>query len=145
MEEPAIKNSIVKKEPFGRNGGRKAGYMNKATAQAVGMIVNSGVDPEHALMIATGKDSVHPRAVRRIKDKVAKWSLKHPSALAGASKTIQAFAKGRDVNGIIPKDSTVLAAAQRIVDASDPVIKRSENLNISVDMHPVDLDKYLGQ
>jgi len=135
---PAI--NIQKKVRGWGNSGRKS---NKI-AMAVGLITQSGVDPKDAYLIATGKDSCHPETIRRLEKTVEKWSLKHPDSLRSASKTIQSFAKGHDVNGVKPKDSTVLAAAQRIVDATDPVVKRSENLNVNVEMHPVDLEKYLG-
>lgn len=142
QEYAAQSNNIIKKK---RGFGDYQGQKTKKIATAIGLITQSNVDPRDAYLIATGKETVHPETIRRLQKSVEKWSLKHPDSLRLASKTIQKFAKGADVNGIIPKDSTVLAAAQRIVDASDPIVKRTENLNVSVDLHPVDLDKYLAR
>lgn len=134
----------AQKEPFGRNGGRKKGQTTNKIAAAMGLMLHQGLDAEDAYMIATGKDSAAPNTIRRLKDKVSKWSLRHPSALKAASKTVLALAQGEAVNGIEPKCSTVLAAAQRVVDASDPVIKRTESLQVSVslDYLPFDLGQY---
>jgi len=140
--ETTIIETIAPKKKY--KGGRKPDGCNSTIAQAMGLITNKGMDPKEAYMLATGKETFSHSAISRLKAKVEKWSLKHPDSLRSASKTIQSFAKGHDVNGVKPKDSTVLAAAQRIVDATDPVVKRSENLNVNVEMHPVDLEKYLG-
>lgn len=41
------------------------------------------------------------------------------------------------------KDSTALQAAQMVYDRFQPLIQRSINLNASLDIHPVDISKYL--
>ncbi len=139
--DDTITPEIVPKE---RKGGLKHGDMIGRTAKAVSLIAEHGLPVKEAYMIASGGNMPSPATVSRLKEKVERWSLRHPAALKVASKTIRSFAKGEDVNGIAPKDSTVLAAAQRIIDASEPVVKMQQNLNVNVDIHPVDLDKYLG-
>lgn len=104
--------------------------------------MDKGATPEMALILATGNLNPHKNSVHNLKKKYEKWSLHHPKAQKIAGESIQKFAGGEDVNGIKPKASDVLAASMRIIDAEDPVIKRSENINVNVDFLPVNPERY---
>lgn len=104
--------------------------------------MDRGATPEMALILATGNLNPHKNSVHNLKKKYEKWSLHHPKAQKIAGESIQKFAGGEDVNGIKPKASDVLAASMRIIDAEDPVIKRSENINVNVDFLPVNPERY---
>lgn len=120
---------------------KQAGHLCKTTMEAVKLSAQYDIPPDQAYQALNGRLPA-PDTLKRMEKHIEKWSLHHPASLKAASKSIKAFAAGQEVNGIKPKDSTVLAAATRIVDQTDPVIKRSENLNINADLHPVDLAKY---
>lgn len=125
---------------------KRKGQLARTTQQAVKLSAQYDIPEAQAFQIVTGK-TPDPRTVDRMSQEVAKWSLRHPVALRSASKTIKQFAAGKTVNGIKPKCSTVSACATRIVDASDPVVKRTESLNVNLDMEicPVDLGKLFNR
>lgn len=125
-----------------RTCGMKKGQFTKRTQEALTLVVEKGMDPKTALMLATGNMNPSGDTMTRFREKVAAWSLRNPKNLKIASETLIKFAGGKDVNGIVPKASDVKAAAERIVDASDPVIKRTESVNVNIDFSPVDLAKY---
>ena len=118
---------------------KQKGQYARPTQDAIKLSATYDVPPNEAYQIVTGREP-HPTTLRNITQAVEKWSLRHPESLKAASKSIKAFASGKPVNGIMPKCSTILAAGQRIVDQSDPIIKRTENtnLNISTDLCPTD-------
>ena len=121
---------------------KQHGTLNKRTRVALDLITQQGLDPRQALILASGGNEPSYNQVANVKAKIEKWSLKHLDSLRSASKTIKLFASGNEVNGIKPAHATVLAAAQRIVDASDPIIRRSENVNVIVTADPVDLSRW---
>lgn len=135
---------------------KPVGALAKPSKDAADLSIKYDIPIPEAYQIVTGKLPDH-RTVDKISQRVEKWSLHHPASLKAASKTIKAFAAGQSVGGTVdpktgklvgeikPKDSTVLAAATRIVDQTDPVVKRAENLNITAELHPVDLLKYMGK
>lgn len=122
--------------------GMAKGQVTRKTKEAITLVLDKGMSEKAALMVATGNPNPSYEAISKFREKVAAWSLKHPKNLKLASNTLVKFAAGEDVNGIKPKASDVKAAAERIVDASDPIIKRTENLNVNIDFSPVDLSKY---
>ena len=123
--------------------GRKKGGTNKATRQALELVVNHGVEERTALMLALNKPKVSDGAVTGLRDKVARWNIEHPANQKVAHNTLLSFSAGKEVNGIVPKATDVRACAERIIDQATPVTRRVENLNINIDMHPVDLSRYL--
>ena len=129
------------KKKRGNRLGKVKGTLRNTTLNAIKLSAQYDVPPDEAYQVVTGSKPTR-ETLQTIQREVEKWSLKHPQALKSASKTIATFAKGKEVNGIKPKDSTVLAAAQRIVDASDPVIKRVESLNVNIQADPVDLSMF---
>lgn len=129
---------------------KQHGMLAKPSKDAADLTIKYDIPIPEAYQIVTGKQP-DPRTVQKISERVEKWSLRHPAALKSASKTIRAFAAGQAVGGTInpetgelegqikPKDSTVLAAAQRIIDQVDPIIRKSEQVNVNIDVDPVDL------
>ncbi len=77
-----------------------------------------------------------------IEKKVKVLSLTAPSAVNSAVRTIKRFAKGQAVNGLEPPPSVTLAAAKEITDRAEPKVNLNQNMNINVDISPVDLSKY---
>ena len=138
-------SQAINKNPATRNRNKlppkQKGMLCKATLEACKLSAEYEVPPVQAYQAITGRIPA-PTTVKRMETEIERWSLKHPTSLKSASQSIKKFSKGHDVNGIKPNASTVLAASQRIVDASDPVIKRSETVNVNIQVDPVDLSKY---
>lgn len=124
-------------------GGRKAGGVNAKTQQVIEMVVEHGMEPRKALMIVHDDPNPSRHQLRRIKEKVARWSIERPAAQKIAHSTLLKFASGNAVNGIEPKAVDVRACAERIIDQSTPITRRTESININVDVHPVDLSQFM--
>lgn len=113
------------------------------TKEAVLLVTEHGVEPKKALqIIGNGKEPTRD-AVRRLNKHVARWSIERPAAQKIAHSTLLKFASGHAVNGIEPKAVDVRACAERIIDQTTPITRRTESLNINVQAHPVDLADYL--
>lgn len=136
--------AAVQQTPKPWNGGRKLGGMNPKTVEAIELVVEHGIDPMKALMIARNGESVSLRTVARLKEKVARWSIERPAAQKIAHSTLLKFAAGLPVNGVQPKATDIRASAERVVDAMTPVTRRTENLNLNADYCPVDLESRYG-
>lgn len=114
----------------------------KKTREAMKLVHEHGLEPKNALMLVTGNPKPHRNTVTKFAEKCAKWSIERPAVQKIAHNTLAAFAAGKEVNGVIPKASDVKAAAERIIDQVTPIVRRTENLNVNVDICPVDLSKY---
>lgn len=117
--------------------------MMKKTEEAIKLVVEHGIEPLKALMIVNKKDTISRGSVHNLNKHVAKWSIERPAAQKIAHSTLLKFASGNSVNGIEPKAVDVRACAERIVDQSTPVTRRTESVNINVDVCPVDLSRYM--
>lgn len=117
--------------------------MMKKTQEAIKLVCEHGLDPERALQIVNNKTTISRGSVHNLNKHVAKWSIERPAAQKIAHSTLLKFASGNAVNGIEPKAVDVRACAERIIDQSTPVTRRTESVNINVDVCPVDLGRYL--
>ena len=123
--------------------GKPKGTLSRPAREAVKLAVSCETPLIEAYQAITGRKPT-PGTLQRMEDKIPAWSLHHPTAQRTASQTIRKFAKGVEVNGIKPKDSTVLSAAARIIDSEDPIVKRSVNLTGELrDFMPFDPSDYL--
>ena len=138
---------------------KKPGTLDRKTQKALDLAVNHGVTPKDAYTLVNGKVPT-PATLTRFKQKVSKHSLQAPGmaklahqvvkdALMGVGAAVhqQAFDKktGKVVDfteTIAPTFTNRLVAAAMVVDRVDPLVRRSENLNVNVDCSPVDLEKY---
>lgn len=117
--------------------------MTSKTVEAVQMVAVHGMDPVKALTLLSGGKPPSYDRVNKLKKDVARWSIERPGAQKIAHSALLKFASGKDVNGIEPKAVDVRACAERIIDQATPVTRRTESININVDVHPVDLQRYL--
>lgn len=100
-------------------------------------LVNSEVDPRTALQIVNNKDKISPSAVHYLKQKVNKWSLKHPKTVKAANSQVTRILSGETrsipqqkvtksgevvefTETIAPSDSNILAAAAMVYDRFEP-------------------------
>ena len=117
----------------------------KKTVEALELVFDHGIEPRKALIMASGNPRPHYNTVHQFKAKCKKWGIERPAAQKIAHTALIQFAAGRPVNGIEPKSIDVRAAAERIIDQTTPVMRRTEALNINMDISPVDLSRYLRE
>jgi len=124
---------------------KQPGTLNKTTRQAVKLAAQYDIPPRDAYTAVTGAPPAEG-TLKRMETAIAEWSLRHPDRLRKASKNIAKIANGQEINGIKPKDSTVLAANLRILDATDPIVKQSVVLTGNLaDFLPVDPTRYSAE
>lgn len=130
----------------------------KKHQKAAELVINHGVDEKTALMLAVGKvpDSA---TLCRFREKVSKYSLSRPALQKLASKAVQDTLQGKVVeidavkilaNGqkvpytekIVPSYTNKLAAAAMVADRTEPIVRQNMNMNVNVDIAPVDLSRY---
>jgi hypothetical protein len=81
----------------------------------------------------------------KLMQKYKQWSLTHPKRVKKASKVYDNCLAGKPLtpnSEDIPSNSQVLAVAKDILERQEPKVTRTENLSVSVDLTPVDLDRY---
>ena len=63
--------------------------------------------------------------------------------VSSAHKAVKKLVKGETFGTIEKvKDSTALAAAGMILDRDQPIVHKTENVNLNINASPVDLNKY---
>ena len=81
-----------------------------------------------------------------IEHKIKKASLVTPELFDIAVKGIKTLAQGKKLGRCAPTPPSVaLAACKEIADRADPKITKSQNLNVNVDLSPVDLSMYANE
>lgn len=123
-------------------------------------MVNHGVSPKEALQIVNNTDKISNVAVHKFKKKINKYSLTHPSTVKLAKNQIVRILAGEPreevrqkvtkdgqvveyTEKVYPTDTNISAIAFGVYDRYEPVIARTENVNVNVS--PVDLAIYRSQ
>ena len=130
------------------------------TAQAIKLIVEHGVVPRDALLLARGGNPPSATAVKEIRRKAAQYSLTRPAMVKLAHDAVKNALSGQvdtyttqkmNKNGeivtiqetIAPTVTNKLAAAAMVMDRDQPIVHQSVNLNGELkDFMPVMLDEY---
>ena len=120
-------------------------------------LVNAGVSPEDALKYVNFKQNIRKETVSRFKAKLKKHSLQSPNMVKLAHNAVKdcltdqpIVSKRTDKQGneIIeetpPTWTNKLAAASMVMDRVEPAIRQNLNVNANVDVHPVDLGRWLN-
>jgi len=120
------------------------------TKRAMDLVVNHGVEPKEALILATGNTTPTPKTVIEFKEKVRKYSLSRPSMVKKAFSAVQETLDMKpiltaDGKEIFPSHTNRLAAAAMVADRVEPMVRQNVNLNINADISPVDLDRYRNE
>lgn len=158
--KPQVVEVEIVTEKKGRpaGSGKKPGKLGAKTEKAIELCLTTGITPKDAYTLANGKPPTPPTATR-LKHLVEKYSLQRPMMQKLANQAIKDTLEGKEArydavkvfsNGakvpyqevIVPSYTNKLAAAAMIYDRIDPLVRRSENLNVNVDCSPVDLAKY---
>lgn len=120
-------------------------------------IVESGISPQKALQLVNNGRKVSDTSVSTFKAKLKKHSLTQPKVVKLAHKalidclkgetssyTAEKVTKDGDVvtyqEVIAPTITNKVAAASLVYDRYEPAVR--QNLNINVDVHPVDLSQF---
>lgn len=130
-------------------------YLQK-TLDAI-KLVDMGIEPKQALQITNFKKDITAQAVHKFKKKYNKYSLTAPkiqklahNAITDCLSDAPIIQKRKDKQGneiveeIPPTWTNKIAAASMVYDRVEPVIRQNANLNLNVDVHPVDLSLYLN-
>ena len=84
------------------------------------------------------------RIRRKTGVKVRSLGLSDSKYVKAAHRAVHKLARGKVVGDMeTVTGPTVMAAVNTILDRAEPVIRKQMNLNVKVDVSPVDLDKYL--
>ena len=147
------------KKSISPNAGKKPGDLSHKTRKAIALVVDHGVAPKEAMILTGCAKTVNPQTISAFKGKVEKYSLQRPVMQKLAHQALRDTLEGKEArydavkvfsNGakvpyqevIVPSYTNKLAAAAMIYDRVDPLVRRSENLNVNVGCSPVDLEKY---
>lgn len=84
-----------------------------------------------------------PFSAYNVNAKLNKLKLNNPKIVKDAHNVVKNILKG-EAWGCIDKikDSSALMAASMVYDRFDPAVKQTANLNMNVDISPVDLDRW---
>lgn len=121
-------------------------------------LINAGLPIKQALQVTNFKKDITPETVSRWKKKYQKYSLTAPkiqklahNAVTDCLTNQPIINKYKDKQGneiveeIPPTWTNKIAAASMVYDRVEPVIRQNQNLNLNVDVHPVDLGMYLNK
>lgn len=129
---------------------------SKKTITAI-QLVNSGLSPKEALKAVNYKKDIRPETVSRFKQKVNKYALSRPAMVKMAHNAIKdclsdapIINKRKDKQGkeiveeIPPTWTNKIAAASMVYDRVEPIVRQNLNVNANMDVHPVDLSRWLN-
>ena len=124
-------------------------YLQPATKE-VFTLMDKGLCAEDATKLIKNKDKLSPNAKTKINKKYAQYSLQKPAIVKLAHNAIKDTLNMTEVvdssgNVSIPSHTNRLAAANMVMERSQPVIKQNLNLNVNADVSPVDLSEYIAR
>ena len=108
-------------------------------------LMDKGLDIKDARTLVKPSQIVGRDADYKMMQKYKQWSLTHPKRVKKASKVYDNALSGKPLTPNStdnPSNSQVLAVAKDILERQEPKVTINQNLNVSVDLTPVDLDAY---
>jgi hypothetical protein len=130
--------------------------LQQKTLEAIRLVQN-GADEKTALQIVNNKAVISERAIYKLKDKCKRYSLTAPAVQKLADSQLKRILKGKAreeahkkvnlsgdvveyIDNVYPSDTNIIAAITMVKDRTEPAIR--QNVNINVDVHPVDLSNF---
>lgn len=120
-------------------------------------MMDNGVDALTALQLTNNKQQISPVTKYKLEKKYQRYSLLSTAMRKMAHNAVKDCLsdapiiqkrKDRQGNEIIeeipPTWTNKIAAASMVYDRVEPAIRQNQNLNVNVDVHPVDLSLYLN-
>lgn len=121
-------------------------------------MMENGVDALTALQLTNNKTNISPVTHSKLKTKYRRYSLQAPKMVKLAHDAVKDCLTDqpiinvkRDKDGneiseaISPTWTNKIAAASMVMDRYEPVITKSQSLNVTVEASPVDLSRWLNQ
>ena len=108
-------------------------------------LMDKGLSPQDARKLVKPDKKVTRDADQKLMQKYKQWSLTHPKRVKKASKVYDLALSGKPLTPNteeVPSNHQILAVAKDILDRQEPKVTRNESVSISVDLTPVDLEKY---
>jgi hypothetical protein len=118
--------------------------LQKDTLQMFEMM-DKGLSAADARKLVKPDKKVTRQADYLLAQKYKQWSLTHPKRVQKASKVYDNALAGKPLTANTddkPTNQQILGVAKDILERQEPKVTRTENLNVSVDLSPVDLSKY---
>jgi hypothetical protein len=108
-------------------------------------LVSNGISIEKAYKLVKPERELTRKVKHDISEKVAQYSVLNPKRVKKASSVIDKILNGQtlDKDGLIkPKSSDVVRIIEMIVDRNEPKVTINQNMNMNIDLSPVDLERY---
>ena len=108
-------------------------------------LLDKGLDIKDARTLVKPDKKVGRDADYKLMQKFKQWSLTNPKRVQKASKVYDNALNGKPLTkntDEIPSNHQILSVAKDILDRQEPKTTRQENVSISVDLTPVDLERY---
>jgi hypothetical protein len=117
---------------------------SKGTLEVFGLM-DKGLSIKDARTLAQPNKTVGDNANHKMVAKYKQWSMTHPKRIKKAVKVYDNALSGNKLTPNStdkPSNSQVLAVAREILDRQEPKVTINQNLSVSVDLTPVDLERY---
>ena len=108
-------------------------------------LIDKGLSVSDARTLVKPDKTVGRDADYKLMQKFKQWSLTNPKRVQKASKVYDNALNGKPLTkntDEIPSNHQILAVAKDILDRQEPKTTRNESVSISVDLTPVDLERY---
>ena len=105
--------------------------------------LDKGLSIEEAYKLVKPDRELTRQAKHELCKKHELYSLQNPKRVKKAALAIDKTLSGQIVGDAKqPNASDILTAAKMVLDRAEPVINVNQNLNVNVDISPINLDKY---
>jgi hypothetical protein len=107
--------------------------------------MDNGLSCEQARTLVKPNKSVTVDADYKLKANYKKWALTNPKRVKKASNIYDRVLSGKplvDKSGDKPTNTMILSVAKEILDRQYPKVTINQNLNVNVDLSPIDLESY---
>jgi hypothetical protein len=117
---------------------------NDKTIEMFGLM-DKGLSLSDARTLVKPTQTAGKQADYKMQAKYKQWSMTHPKRIKKAVKVYDNALSGNKLTPNStdnPSNSQVLAVAREILDRQEPKVTINQNLSVSVDLTPVDLERY---
>ena len=109
--------------------------------------MDKGLTAKEARAVVKPQQVATRQADYKLQQKYTQYSLTAPKIVQQASKVYENALKGKKLtrnSDDKPSNSQVLQVAKEVMDRQHPKVTINQNLNVNVDLDPVDLADYLN-
>lgn len=109
-------------------------------------LLDKGLTVEQAHAVVKPGRNLSRSGMNNIKSKWLQYSLTQPRNVQRASKVYDNALLGKPLTKNSegkPTDTIVMQVAKEVMDRQHPKVTINQNLNVNIDLAPIDLDSYL--